>query len=993
MRLIDYLLPGSKGKNDGDDTAATADKKAETGKAEKTPVQDRFRVNPLVNFLMRASGEWPLSGPPPLSEAQYRQLFATAPSFVDYFPVIDYLDEEQAYLFDDGVNVARFWRVDSRYMCARSKASLARFNQAVTAALNALPGGEEYPYVCQLFLCSQEASSIADDLEAAMRDNGVLDDPYSQAILEVNRRHAELVSHPNGIFPDSRLPGTDQGWKVNNLSAYLCIYRKAPEKFWKKEKRSPAAQSAYDLTTFITAMQTAGVRLHPLEPHELVSWLAPYFGHETISREAMAAAREMASFDLGQMIFQHQPVYHRSKDAREQGIWCFGDKWLRYLTLGAVERPPREGTTTLGEQHVEGNRHEIDASLFEKLPTGAMMAWNIVPRSETQIKGEINQMLYQSERGASREAKFATDQAQHALDTIMRNGQRIFYLQTGIYLQSHSLTGLLDATEQAATQIRGSGCLSLVEPRFDLISQDSFVRSLPTVYDFSHDRNAALRARKTYTAHLAALLPFYGNKSGSTHPCYIMYSRTGEPFYLNPFHQDDRVKVSHELFFGPSGSGKSASIVYMAMQSMAVNNPRMFIFDYGNSFRLLADYMERYGKKVKRIVLDNSSDEVLAPFFETEKALVEAEEIERINRGEWTGKGKKARISLEKADDEAEDETDATTSDSQDDDEERSYLAEMEYILRIMVTGGSDNVSLSQPQISRINAALVRGLRLSQQKGEPHARPVHMAQAMREMADEEAKREGRLEEIAVDLRNMADAIELWTTGLRGKLFNRHAEGFSADYDLTVVELGALGKKGSEDMLAVAGLSAIYTIIALAEKLQGLGRAIEVKIDEAHLWAKIKLLMGGLVTGAKVFRKLGCWLNVITQDISDFADADAQKILGNAEFWWLMRLDEKEINQASTILNLSDEARHLIQFLRKEERRFVEGVSLSEKFDSAMVRFVPPSLMLALGQTDGKEKEARYRLMREQGISELDAALRIAEDIEKNRRKYQERLFT
>ena len=47
-------------------------------------------------------------------------------------------------------------------------------------------------------------------------------------------------------------------------------------------------------------------------------------------------------------------------------------------------------------------------------------------------------------------------------------------------------------------------------------------------------------------------------------------------------------------------------------------------------------------------------------------------------------------------------------------------------------------------------------------------------------------------------------------------------------------------------------------------------------------------------------------------------------------------------------------------------------------------------MLALGQTDGKEKEARYRLMREHGISELDAALMIADHIEQARRKYQER---
>ena len=135
MRLIDYLWNRVKRGTGQEGTPAG------TESAEPGAVQPRFRVNPFVNFLMRASGEWPIAGPPPLSEAQYRQLFATAPSFADYFPVVDYLDEDEAYLFDDGVNVARFWKVESRYMCARSKASLARFNQALTAALNALAGG------------------------------------------------------------------------------------------------------------------------------------------------------------------------------------------------------------------------------------------------------------------------------------------------------------------------------------------------------------------------------------------------------------------------------------------------------------------------------------------------------------------------------------------------------------------------------------------------------------------------------------------------------------------------------------------------------------------------------------------------------------------------------------------------------------------------------------------------------------------------------------
>ncbi|MDO4642768.1 MAG: hypothetical protein Q4A74_02900 [Cardiobacteriaceae bacterium] len=477
-----------------------------------------------------------------------------------------------------------------------------------------------------------------------------------------------------------------------------------------------------------------------------------------------------------------------------------------------------------------------------------------------------------------------------------------------------------------------------------------------------------MRARKIYTVHLASLLPFYGNKSGGKHPCYILYTRDGETCYFNPFHSDDRVKVSHELFFGPSGSGKSATIVYQAMQSMAVNNSRQFIFDYGNSFGLMADYMERHGKKVKRFNLNANSKDVLAPFFETKKALTEAAKAQAISDGSWEGGEKNAQ--------------------AEDEEEERSYLAEMEYIMRIMICGTSQN-TLEQSQISRIQEALVRGLKKSVEAGEPHARPVHMAKAMREMSEEEASREGGLAEVALDMRNMADALTVWTNGLYGILFNQTATGFSPDYDLTVIELGSLGKPGSEDKLAVAGLSAIYNITAMAEKLQGSGRAIEVKVDEAHLWAKVPLLMSGLVVAVKVFRKLGCWLNLITQDITDF-QGDALKILGNAEFWWLMKMDAKEIQQAEKILNLNEEAKHLIKFPRKEERRFVEGVSMSGKFADTLVRYVPPSLMLALGQTDEKEKTARQRLMGEHEIGELDAALMIADEIEKARLQYQGR---
>lgn len=947
------------------------------------PRPPRFRVNPFINAFMRLTGEWPLTGPVPVSESRYKRLFAAAPSFVDFFPLVDFDDKEQVYRFDDGINVAGIWKVESKYMAARSKAALEQFNMALTQAINTLPGEDDRsipPYIVQVYLHADGNNSIGDDLEAAMAENGVLDDPYSREILRVNREHADLLSHKNGIFPDSRM-NDSQGWRIGDQNVYLCIYGNRPEKFWKRNKRTPVEQLRHDMSAFMTVLRAADVRLSPLQPHELIAWLAPYFGSERPNRQQVQGWQKTASFDVGQKIFAEQPVYHDSEDPREQGIWRFGDAWLRYLTIGGIDSPPRDGEMTLGQTALRGgnaaatdseNNENIGASLFEHLPSGAMVSYTIVPQSDYHMKAEISRIQMLSEDGASREARYASEQAHEVQEEMLRNKQRVFYAQLGVYLKSPSLRALLDDTEQTVAKIKASGCIEVIEQRYDLISQDSFIRALPAVYDFAHDRKASLRARKCYTSHLASLLPFYGNKAGSKHPCYIMYSRTGEPFYMNPFHTDDREKVSHELFFGPSGSGKSASICYMAMQSMAVNNPRMFLFDYGNSFGLLADYMERYGKKVKRFVLNSRSKDVVAPFFETAKALKEYELAKQISDGTWVP---------------PEENLDQDEAAIGEEDEKRSYLAEMAYIAEIMITGGTGE-RLSQSQRKYVLDALVRGMQLSVEEGEPHARPIHIAKAMRMLADEESASEHALPKIVEMLREMSNALYLWTQGERGLLFNRTAEGFSPDYDLTLVELGALGKEGSEDMLAVAGLSAIYTITAMAEKLQGSGRSIEVKIDEAHLWAKIKLLIEGLVVGVKVFRKLGCWLTIITQDITDFKGV-ARKILGNAEFWWLMRMDEKEIREALEILNLSEEGKQLIRHPRKEEKRFVEGISKSAKFPDALIRYIPPSLMLALGQTDDVEKRQRRQLMKEHGVSELDAALMIADEITAIRRRYQE----
>ncbi|MDP8051515.1 conjugative transfer ATPase [Pasteurella atlantica] len=921
-------------------------------------------IHPILNVFLRLTGEWSLVGAPPLTEKQYKELFTTYPAFVDYFPIISYLPDEEVYVFDDYLNVAKIYEINTRYMAAKSEQALDTFNSSIALALNALPTYDSNPYIVQIFATKQPISNIGDYLESKI-DSTLLKDKLTQAIVNIIREQSEILTHSRGIFPDSRLQG-DIGWRVGEQKVYLIIYQKRTPNEWKKSKKTPSQQITHDLTSFNAAIQSSGIKLTPLLPHDLINWLSPFFGNERkVTPQDIELNRELANTDIGQQIFSEQPRYHHDhKEDTEKGIWQFGSKWSRYITLGGIEKCPRSGAITLGEQQTDGSSMILSASFFEKLPVGSMFTYTLIPQTDSQMKFEMSLVANKAADTVSREAYYANEQANTAYEEMMRNHEKVFYTQLGIYLSADNLETLLNDTETTISEVRSLRLLQVVDPKWDLFPQHSYIKALPCVYDFKNDRNATLRARKTYTSHIASLLPFFGNKSGGVNPCYIMYSRTGEPFYLNPFHHNDKEKVSHEVFFGPSGSGKSATVCYMTLMSMAVNNPRTFLFDYGGSFKLLADFAEAHGKKVKRIKFTRNSKDVIAPFFETKKALLEAEQAKNINEGNFVGN------------DESE----------ESEEENRTYLGEMEAILRVMITGGNDieNANMTQTELSELNQALVRGLEMSVERGEPHARPIHMADAMAEMADKQ--REKGMIDTAKSLYEKESALRRWTQGLHGILFNRTASGFDPNYDLTLVEIGNLAQ--TPDMMAVAGLSAIYNITAMAEELQYSGRSIEIKIDESHLWAKINMLMDGLTVGSKVFRKLETWLCLITQDISDYK-GDATKILANAEFWHLMKMSNKEIKQATKILNLDEEVQHLIKFPKKENGRFVEGVTISEKYPDTLVRYVLPPLILALAQTEGKEKKHRKNIMEQLGCTELEAAYHIAKDMTEKYKQFQE----
>ncbi len=919
-----------------------------------------FRRPPLLGqWCNRLFGDWPLLGRTvPLGREAFAALFQPRPSFADYLPFAGYDAEEGVFLLDDGVSVGAVFRLAAADLDARAPERLAEFNDQLDHVLRLLPAeDEDCPVILQLYLESREPANLADALAAAAPP-AVRESDYAQAWFAAQRAHFAMMCSPRGIFDDERVRLSGErakGWRAIEQQIHGCLYRKAPPARWKHRRYPPARQLNQAIAPFLAGLEAAGVRVTRQDEaglrHWLLPWLTPVVAGYDSPRDYLAAAPlpppegRGAAWDLAQHLLQvaPQPIPDRDEH-RDRGVWRFGDTYTRYLTLQGIEFSPDDGALTLDRQ----TGAEVRACPWDRMPPHSILVWTVVPRAQAAIDAHLDTVQLFVDRTTSDGAAAARAELE-AAKAARRQHQMIYSVQMGVYLRAGSLAALDERTLQAETVLAPTG-LRAIPARYDPIADDSFVRNLPMVYDWRFERRHALRARLTYTAHLAATLPLYGRSTGTDHPCFTMFRRDGQPYAINPYHPADRARVAHMVLFGPTGSGKSATGVAMAMSSMAVNHPRQIIIEKGNSFGLMCAYYARHGLKVREILFNRGQDVGYPPYVDTAKGLAE-------HRGERAEDG--------------------------EDDEQRSYLSEMLYMTELMITGGRarDIEALTSSDRAALQAGLIRGLEDSARAGAPHARPEDVRRALRAMAEEET-----IPEIRLSIRRMADALTLWTQGLRGHFFNRFGQGFEEDDDVIHIDLGILTTSGSEDMLALAVLSLLAHITAWSEKQQASGRHTEVWFDEAHYISKTPLTVKGFIVGTKVWRKLHTWLIFATQDFSDASDL-AQQILSQAEFWFLLSMGAEEARQVARFRDLTAEEQRLLTLALKEPGRFVEGVLLSEKYAPALLRFVPPALALALAQTEGDEKNRRLQLMREHGISELDAALRVADRIAERRRRH------
>ena len=123
----------------------------------------------------------------------------------------------------------------------------------------------------------------------------------------------------------------------------------------------------------------------------------------------------------------------------------------------------------------------------------------------------------------------------------------------------------------------------------------------------------------------------------------------------------------------------------------------------------------------------------------------------------------------------------------------------------------------------------------------------------------------------VRLLEMADAMDMFCQGTDGEMFDRDGSPWP-EADITLVDLATYAREGYNAQLSIAYISLISTVNNIAERDQYLGRPSINVTDEGHVITKNPLLAPYVVKITKMWRKLGAWFWLATQNIDDLPHA-------------------------------------------------------------------------------------------------------------------------
>tara|TARA_B100000446_G_scaffold76096_3_gene72065 strand:+ start:26239 stop:28995 length:2757 start_codon:yes stop_codon:yes gene_type:complete len=890
-----------------------------------------------------------------ITDADMDALYRHPASLSDWLPWVDYDESSETFTLEDGFSAAAMFEITGVSTEARSSKFLQEVQANIQTCINHTIPAHDNPFVLQCFVSDEDSLAALSQSLNTYTESHCRETPEHR-LLAINfvarmQRHFKRMTQSAGLFEDNTVTGGSWRGKVRRVRVFLYRRRELND----NEHIDPVTEINQVAERFVTQMAATGIGIRRCDDHDLYAWLLRWFNPRAEVTEGdldklselmeLPEKKERAfSHDLSDLLFLSQP----SSDGGH-GVWYFDDLPHRAITVDALRRKPLPGHFT-GERQVGDNLY----ALFDKLPEGSILSLCLTLQPQDLVENHVVQVL-NSAKGETAEAMAAEQDAKEALKW-MSHGDYLLPTVITLFTRGDSLADLQKKTNEVNALLLANG-LHPIREKDELLPLDTYIRQLPMNYEPKREK-VNKKSRLVFSSDLARLLPFYGRSRGTGHPGLVFFNRGGEPLTFDPLNKLDRAKNAFGLVLGPPGSGKSALMVYILLQVAATYGARIYIIEKGGSFKLLGDYCRYFGLSVNQVTLHPKEDVSLPPFADAYEML------------------KRERAQQASFDEEPSAYEDASldASDNSDDDEERDLLGEMELKARIMITGGDSKEEAVMTRADRltIRRAIILAAEEKQAAG---SREIVLTEdvvnALNKLAADESSTPKRQERA----RDMADAMALYCSGTAGHFFNRVGKAWP-EADVTIMEMGLLANEGYEDQLALGFMGLMNQINGVVEREQYDHRPTFVLGDEAHLITTNPLLAIFLVKIVKMWRKLGAWLWLATQNLEDFPDA-AKKLLSMFEWWIAMVCPKEEIEQISRFKDLTEEQKGMLRAARKEPGNYTEGVVLSDNLQ-CLFRNVPPPLALALAMTEKHEKQQRAEIMKSRHCSELEAVFAVAD---------------
>lgn len=890
-------------------------------------------------------------------------LYARKGSITDWLPWLDYLPESQTFTLEDGFSAAAMFEITCVATEARPDKFLNEIHFNFQTCLNHTVPQKDNPFVLQFFV--QDEDSLTDfikDFHAYIPDH-TKGEPLTKAFVGEMDEHIRRVSNPNGYFVDTAIAGSSWNGKYRRVRVFMYRRIATGKKANQEDANVNPVQEINEVAaSFVAQMLSTGAKIRRCEEFDLVDMLVRWFNPKSeITNGDMDKLIDIFrddegdkpyGYDLSSLVMLSQPESDEKK-----GVWYFDDMPHKAISIDSLRRKPKIGHIT-GERKIGDNIYAV----FDKMPVGTILSFSIVIQPQDLVENKIVQILNAS-KGETAEALSTERDAAKSLE-LMAQGDYLFPTVTTLFLRGDDSLDLQRKVNETNALLLANG-LHPIRERDEQLALNTYITQLPMNYEPARDKQEK-KTRLIFSSDLAKMLPLYGRSRGTGNPGFVFFNRGAEPLTVDPLNKKDRSKNAFGLVLGPPGSGKSSLMVYLLLLITAIYKARVYIVEKGGSFSLYGDYCKHFGLSVNHVQLHPKHDVSLPPFSDAFLML----EKEEAKKNRVNGDVDEASIDM---------------SDNSDDEEERDYLGEMELKARVMITGGDEKEEDAMTRADRltIRKAIVLAAKTKKaamedaekndqrlQECDKQVLTEDVVTALNIFAEDKslaAKRRERAKE-------MADSLELYCSGTAGQFFNRAGKAWP-EADVTIMEMGLLANEGYEDQLALGFMGLMNQINGVVEREQYSQRPTFVLVDEAHLITTNMLLAPYLVKIVKMWRKLGAWLWLATQNMEDFP-ASAKKLLGMFEWWIAMVCPKEQIEQIARFKDLTPEQKSMLLAAHKEPGKYTEGVIIADKVQ-ALFRNVPPPIALALAMTEKHEKRERAVIMQEMNCTELEAVFELS----------------